>query len=195
MISFIVANGIAFILCAYLINNLALYLSFPILAILALYSYMKRFSQTAHLVLGLSLGLAPIAGVVAIEEGITLWSVLLSLGVLFWVAGFDLIYSLQDEEFDKNIGLYSIPSMYGEKATLFISAIFHGLSVLFWILFAWASSSGIFVYIGVAVCGAILLYEHMLVRGDKANINKAFFTLNGFMGIFFLAMVILDVLW
>lgn len=131
---FIAANGVIFIVCAYFINSLAFWLSFPILAVLAGYSIFKRFSELAHLVLGLSLGLAPIAGAVAVSAQIPLWSVLLCLGVMFWVGGFDLLYSLQDIEFDREHGLFSIPSVYGDKATLFISAIFHALSVIFWLL-------------------------------------------------------------
>ncbi len=194
-IIFIGANALAFILTAYLVNSLAFYLSFPILFILGFYSFVKRFSSLAHLVLGISLGLAPLAGVVAVSETVTLWSVLLSLGVMFWVAGFDLFYALQDKEFDKEIGLFSIPSVYGEKTALLVSALFHIMTVLFWLLFAWESGSGMLVFLAVGISGAILAYEHYLVNKDRANINKAFFTLNGYMGIFFLFMVILDTQW
>ena len=89
------------------------------------YSYVKRFSKLAHIVLGISLGLAPIAGTVAVSQTIYLWAILLSLGVVFWVAGFDLLYSLQDIEFDKKEGLHSIPSTMGENTTLNISKLFH----------------------------------------------------------------------
>ena len=98
---FIAANAVIFVLVAYLINELAFWLSFPILAVLGGYSLFKRFSELAHLVLGLSLGLAPIAGAVAVTGEIPLFSVLLCLGVMFWVAGFDLLYSLQDVKFDR----------------------------------------------------------------------------------------------
>ena len=98
---FILLNALIFIIVAYTINSLAFWLSFPILIILAGYSIFKRFSSYAHLVLGVSLGLAPIAGVVAVSETITLWSIYLSIGVMFWVAGFDLLYSLQDIQIDK----------------------------------------------------------------------------------------------
>ncbi|WP_258031915.1 UbiA-like polyprenyltransferase, partial [Campylobacter concisus] len=125
---FIVANAFVFITCAYFINSLTFWLSFPILAVLGGYSLFKRFSELAHLVLGLSLGLAPIAGVVAVSADIPLWSVLLCLGVTFWVAGFDLLYSLQDIKFDQENKLFSIPAIYGDKATLFLSAIFHVLA-------------------------------------------------------------------
>ncbi len=106
---FIVVNAFVFITVAYMINSLAFYMSFPILFVLGSYSYFKRFSSLAHVVLGISLGLAPIAGVVAVTATIPLWSIFLSLGVIFWVAGFDLLYSLQDIEFDKANNLHSIP--------------------------------------------------------------------------------------
>ena len=108
MIIFIVANALIFIGVAYLINDLAFKLSIPILIILAAYSYFKRFSEFAHLVLGAALGLAPIAGAVAVTGTIPCWSVFLAFGVMFWVAGFDILYSLQDMEFDKKEGLFSI---------------------------------------------------------------------------------------
>ena len=191
---FIAANGAIFIVCAYFINSLAFWLSFPILAVLAGYSIFKRFSELAHLVLGLSLGLAPIAGAVAVSAQIPLWSVLLCLGVMFWVGGFDLLYSLQDIEFDREHGLFSIPSVYGDKATLFISAIFHALSVIFWLLFAWAANLGGFAFFGILLSGVILWQEHRIVRRDFSKIDRAFFTLNGYLGILFFIFVWMSVL-
>jgi len=135
MIGFIVANGVAFVLVAYFINPLAFQLSFPILAILGAYTLFKRFSSLAHIILGISLGLAPIAGVVAVSAEITTWSLYLSAGVVFWVAGFDLLYSLQDIAFDKENGLHSIPSTYGPKTTMYIAKVFHSLTIVLWICF------------------------------------------------------------
>ena len=189
---FIAVNGFVFVAVAYMINDLAFKLSLPILVILAAYSYAKRFSTLAHLLLGLSLGLAPIAGVVAVSGAIPPWSVLLSLGVLFWVAGFDLLYSLQDLEFDRQKQLYSIPSRYGTEATLFISALFHALSVLFWALFVWIAELGFFALVGVLVAAAMLYYEQRLVRRDFRKIDRAFFTVNGYLGIIFFCFIILD---
>ncbi|EJP75971.1 MULTISPECIES: menaquinone biosynthesis prenyltransferase MqnP [Campylobacter] len=191
---FIAANGVIFVVCAYFINSLAFWLSFPILAVLAGYSIFKRFSELAHLVLGLSLGLAPIAGAVAVSAQIPLWSVLLCLGVMFWVGGFDLLYSLQDIEFDREHGLFSIPSVYGDKATLFISAIFHALSVIFWLLFAWAANLGGFAFFGILLSGVILWQEHRIVRRDFSKIDRVFFTLNGYLGILFFIFVWMSVL-
>lgn len=189
---FIGVNAFIFVAVAYMINPLALKLSIPILIVLGSYSYFKRFSSLAHIILGISLGLAPIAGVVAVSATIPLWSVLLSLGVIFWVAGFDLLYSLQDIDFDKERGLHSIPSMYGAEATLFISAFFHGLSVLFWILFVWSAGLGIFAFIAAVGSGFVLGYEQKLVRRDFKQIDRAFFTVNGYLGIAFFLLIIVD---
>lgn len=191
---FIAANALIFILCAYFVNSLAFWLSFPILAVLGGYSLFKRFSELAHLVLGLSLGLAPIAGVVAVSATIPLWSVLLCLGVTFWVAGFDLLYSLQDIKFDQENKLFSIPAIYGDKATLFLSAIFHALAFILWLLFAWAAGLGAMAFFGIVVSGVILFFEHRIVRRDFSKIDRAFFTLNGYLGILFFIFVWISVL-
>ncbi len=191
---FTVANGIAFVVVAWFINSLAFWLSFPILVILAGYSLMKRVSPLAHLVLGFSLGLAPIAGVVAVRAEITLWSVMLSVGVMFWVAGFDLLYSLQDMAYDQEVGLHSIPSRYGAKCTLFLSKIFHALTILFWAFFAVEAHVGWLTWLAIALSAGILWMEHRIVAKDFKQIDKAFFTLNGYLGIMFLAFVILDYL-
>ena len=189
---FVIVNALIFIAVAYMINPLAFALSVPILFVLGGYSYFKRFSPLAHIVLGISLGLAPIAGVVAVQAAIPAWSVILSLGVIFWVAGFDLLYSLQDMEFDKQNNLHSIPSKYGAEATLFISAIFHTLTVVFWALFAWVAGLGLFAFVAVILSAVMLSYEHYLVRKDFTQIDRAFFTVNGYLGIAFFVLIILD---
>jgi len=189
---FIALNAVLFVVVAYMINSLAFALSFPILLVLGSYSYFKRFSSLAHIILGISLGLAPIAGVVAVSGSIPLWSVLLSLGVIFWVAGFDLLYSLQDIDFDKEKNLHSIPSKYGAEATLFISALFHGLAVLFWLLFVWAAGLGFFAFVAAVGSAFVLYYEQTLVRRDFTKIDRAFFTVNGYLGIAFFMLIILD---
>jgi len=189
---FTAVNALVFVVTAYMINSLAFYLSFPMLVVLGSYSYFKRFSALAHIVLGLSLGLAPIAGSIAVEAAIPMWTVLLSLGVMFWVAGFDLLYSLQDIDFDKEHGLHSIPSKYGAEATLFISSIFHTITVLFWAMFVWSAGLGGFAWLAVIIALAMLSYEHYLVRKDFTKIDRAFFTINGYLGIVFLVFIILD---
>jgi 4-hydroxybenzoate polyprenyltransferase len=189
---FILANALIFIGVAYLINDLAFKLSIPILIVLGGYSYFKRFSEYAHLVLGISLGFAPIAGAIAVLGSIPAWSVFLALGVMFWVAGFDILYSLQDMEFDKNEGLHSIPALVGDKGAVFISGMFHIFSVVFWALFAAYAKLGFFGWSAVVFAAAMLYYEQNLVRKDYKNIPKAFFDVNGYLGIVFLILIILD---
>jgi len=189
---FIGVNAVVFIAVAYMINPLALKLSVPILFILGSYSYFKRFSSIAHVILGVSLGLAPIAGVVAVTATIPLWSVFLSLGVVFWVAGFDLLYSLQDMEFDKEKGLHSIPSKYGSEKTLLISALFHTLTILFWALFVYEAGLGYIAYIAAFGSAFVLAFEQNLVRRDFTQIDRAFFTVNGYLGVAFFVLIVLD---
>ncbi|WP_421715751.1 menaquinone biosynthesis prenyltransferase MqnP [Arcobacter arenosus] len=192
MLVFVIANALGFIVVAYFVNDLAFYLSVPILFVIGSYSYFKRFSYLAHVILGISLALAPIAGVVAVSETITLWSILLSIGVMFWVAGFDLLYSLQDIEVDKELGLHSIPSKFGPQKTMLISKVFHALTVLFWLLFAISSNSGMSAYIAVIISAVMLSYEHYLVNKDFTKIDKAFFTVNGYLGIVFFFLILID---
>ena len=192
MLIFTIANALGFIVVAYFVNDLALYLAIPILIIIGSYSYFKRFSFLAHIILGISLGLAPIAGVVAVLETITLWSILLSMGVMFWVAGFDLLYSLQDIDVDKKLGLHSVPSRFGAKKTMLFSKILHILTVVFWLLFIVVSNAGIFGYMAVLASAVMLTYEHYLVNKDFRKIDKAFFTVNGYLGILFFILIIID---
>lgn len=192
MLIFVSINAILFILVAYFVNNLALILSLPILAIIASYSYFKRFSYLAHIILGISLALAPIAGVVAVSETIPFWVILLSIGVMFWVAGFDLLYSLQDIDVDKKLGLHSIPSVFGAQKTMLFSKVFHFLTVVFWLLFVIYSSGSYFAYLAVIIGALMLSYEHYIVSKDFRKIDKAFFTVNGYLGIVFFFLILLD---
>jgi len=193
MLIFTIANALIFIIVAYFVNDLALYLSIPILVIIGSYSYFKRFSYLAHIILGISLGLAPIAGVVAVSETITLWSVLLCFGVLFWVAGFDLLYSLQDMEVDIELGLHSIPSKFGAQKTMLFSKVMHTLTVVFWLLFVLVADLGLYAYTAVIISAVMLSYEHYLVNKDFTKIDRAFFTVNGYLGIIFFIFIVLDV--
>ena len=193
MVGFIVINALLFIVVAYFVNTLAFQLSLPILAVLGAYTLFKRFSALAHLILGLSLGLAPIAGVVAVSGEITLWSVYLATGVMFWVAGFDLLYSLQDMAFDKANGLHSIPSKFGAKKTMWIARVFHLLAVAFWAYFIYAAGLGIWAQLAVLFAAIMLTYEHYIVNKDFTKIDKAFFTVNGYLGFVFLILIIMEV--
>ncbi len=192
MFIFVVVNALLFILVAYFVNDLAFILSLPILIIIGSYSYFKRFSYLAHIILGISLALAPIAGVVAVNENIPLWVLFLSIGVMFWVAGFDLLYSLQDIEVDKKLGLHSVPSVFGVEKTMLFSKVFHALTVIFWLLFVIYSSSSYFAYLAVIISALMLSYEHYLVNKDFKKIDRAFFTVNGYLGIVFFLLIVLD---
>jgi len=194
MLWFILFNAAAFVAVAYFINALALQLSLPILIVLGAYTYFKRFSALAHLILGISLGLAPIAGEVAVSGMISWWSVSLALGVMFWVAGFDLLYSLQDMEFDKAQGLHSIPSRLGAAKTMWIARAFHLFAVGFWAIFVTAAGLGVFAVLAILFSALMLAYEHYLVSKDFTKIDRAFFTVNGYLGFVFLTFIILEVL-
>jgi len=187
---FIAVNALIFVVVSYFINNLALALSIPILFILGIYTYFKRFSAAAHWILGVSLGLAPIAGAVAVLGTIPLWSIYLGTGVMFWVAGFDLLYSLQDIEFDKANNLHSIPAKLGAKKTMTIARISHILAIIFWGLFVAPSGVGSFGTLAVIVNAMLLIYEHYLVSDDFTKIDKAFFTVNGYLGFVFLLIIV-----
>ncbi len=194
MIGFITVNALLFIVVAYFINNLAFKLSIPILFILGAYTFFKRFSSLAHIILGISLGLAPIAGVVAVSGDITLWSIYLAIGVMFWVAGFDLLYSLQDIEFDKAHNLHSIPSKFGAKKTMLLAKVFHILTIVFWILFVYSAGLTFFAQLAILLSAIMLAYEHYLVNKDFTKIDRAFFTVNGYLGILFLILIIWEVI-
>lgn len=193
MVGFIVMNALLFIVVAYFVNTLAFQLSLPILLVLGAYTLFKRFSPLAHLILGVSLGLAPIAGVIAVNGEITLWSVYLAIGVMFWVAGFDLLYSLQDIEFDKAHGLHSIPSKFGANKTMWIARLFHFLAIVFWVDFVVVSGLGYWAQLAILFSAIMLSYEHYLVNKDFTKIDKAFFTVNGYLGFVFLILIIMEV--
>jgi len=194
MLGFIVINAVIFVVVAYFVNALALKLAVPILLVLGAYTLFKRFSALAHLILGISLGLAPIAGVVAVSGEITLWSLYLATGVMFWVAGFDLLYSLQDIAFDKAHNLHSIPSKFGAKNTMWIARLFHLLAVLFWSLFVQEAHLNLWAHIAVLFSAIMLTYEHYIVNKDFTKIDKAFFTVNGYLGFIFMLCIIMEVI-
>ncbi|WP_181882215.1 menaquinone biosynthesis prenyltransferase MqnP [Helicobacter aurati] len=192
LLSFCIINALIFILVSYFINNLAFMLSIPFLIILGFYSVMKRFSYLAHWILGLSLGLAPIAGDIAVSASLHLWTVFLCCGVLFWVAGFDILYSLQDIEHDKANKLHSIPAKFGINNALHISRISHICAIFCWAMFLKCSQTYHLAIIGLLLAAVMLVYEHSIVNRDFNNIPKAFFITNGYLGFVFLFFIILD---
>ncbi len=188
---FLVASSVMFFAASALLNPLCLVLSPVALGVVLFYSYTKRFTSFAHLVLGLSLGIAPAAAWIAVT-GTLDWRIgLLSLAVMFWTAGFDIIYACQDVEFDQREGLFSIPAKFGVAGALWLSRGFHVLTVL--LLAGLAQQFGL-GYWPVAPVAALLVYEHSLVKADDlSRVDMAFFTVNGFIGILYFAGMAIEV--
>ncbi|HLQ78735.1 MAG TPA: UbiA-like polyprenyltransferase [Terriglobia bacterium] len=192
---FTVIMSALFVLTAYQLNPLCFYLSFPVLAILFFYSYTKRFTAWSHLFLGISIGLAPLAAWLAIQGQFALPPVLLSLAVMFWVAGFDVIYSLQDAEFDRKAKLFSLPSRIGIAPALHISTAFHIVTVILLVATAMMTNLGRVTFAGIALVAAILFWEHRIVKPhDLSRVNVAFFSLNGYVSFLLLVTFATDIL-
>ncbi len=192
---FCAVSAALFVVAAAQLNRLCLSLSPVALAVVLGYSYAKRFTAAAHLVLGLSLAIAPVGAWIAVTGAVALPPVLLGLGVVFWVAGFDVIYSLQDEEFDRREGLRSIPARFGAPRALQIARLFHGATlVLFYAVFL-AVDGGWLFGTAVVVAGAFLVKQHRLVSpADLTRVDAAFFTANGWLSVAFLLLGAADVL-
>ncbi len=190
---FVVLNAILFIATTYLINQLVFFLSPVALLVILGYSYTKRFTWLAHLVLGLGLSLAPIGAYLAVTGRFDILPVLYSFIVLFWVAGFDIIYALQDEEFDKSQNLKSIPVFMGKRGALNFSSFLHTLTIAFVIMAGIMGDGQILFWIGAAVFISLLIYQHFLVKPtDLSKVNLAFFTTNGIASVVFAGFVIAD---
>ena len=189
--------GLCFALSSYLISPFVGLLSLPLLLILAAYSLMKKITWLTHWYLGFCLGLAPVAVSVALTGASTLPIMLIGIAVMMWTAGFDILYSLQDQNFDRNENLQSIPSKFGSSAAIYISRISFLVMLLSLILCGIKADFGLTYFIGLAVIAMFLAYEHWLVRdvlqlGYSKNINKAFFNVNAWVGILFFIVVQLD---
>lgn len=175
---------IFFAACAAL-NDLCLTLAGPALLLSGLYSFTKRFTWLCHFVLGAVLGLAPLAGWIAVDPVFTPGAVLFALGVLFWVAGFDILYSCQDIAFDQGLGLHSVPVRFGLETALTLSSFCHVNTGLFFLLGGWAAGAGLEYFPVWAVVTAILVWEHRLISPqDMSRVNLSFFTLNGVVAVF-----------
>jgi 4-hydroxybenzoate polyprenyltransferase len=187
---FTVVMSLAFILAAAQLNRETLFLSPVALAVLLLYSYTKRFTRWSHLVLGLALGIAPAAAWIAIRGSLDPRIVVLTIAVLFWVGGFDVLYACQDMAHDRKAGLKSIPESWGIEAAFWIARTMHlfMLGLLFWLLRLFELNA--IAWIGVAAVGILLLYEHLIVSPtDLRRLNAAFFTLNGIISMVFFFFV------
>ena len=190
---FTIMNSIFFIVCTFFINRVCFYLSPVALFVVLGYSYTKRFTPLCHLILGLGLSLAPIGAYLAVTGRFALLPILFSLAVIFWVSGFDIIYALQDEEFDKSQKLYSIPAWLGKAKGLRVSELLHVVSAICVIAAGIYGSFGWLYWIGVAVFAGMLIYQHSIVKpNDLRKVNLAFMTANGIASVVFAIFVIAD---
>ena len=190
---FTIINCILFIVCTFFINWLCFLLSPIALLVVLGYSYTKRFTPLCHLILGLGLSLAPIGAYLAVTGEFALLPILFSLAVIFWVSGFDIIYALQDEEFDKSQKLYSMPASLGKAKALRVSEFLHLLSATAVIVAGTYGHFGWLYWIGVAVFVIMLGYQHSIVKpNDLKRVNLAFMTANGIASVVFAIFVIAD---
>lgn len=190
---FTIGNAVMFMACSFFINRLCFYLSPVALLVVLGYSYTKRFTPLCHLVLGMGLALAPLGAYIAVTGHFGVLPLLFSLLVLCWVAGFDIIYSLQDEEFDRSQQLLSIPVWVGKRKALQLAKVLHAVCVLLLLLAGWWGDFGLLYGVGSILFTAMLWYQHSLVRPDDLRrVNLAFMTANGLASVFFALFLIAD---
>jgi len=176
----VIFSGILFFFACYMLNSLALLLAPFALSLTLVYSLTKRFTSFCHLVLGLALAFSPLGGWVAVSGSLTGYPWILSLGVLFWVTGFDVVYACLDADFDRIAGLYSLPARFGRKQAFRLAVFFHGLAFCLFAGTGLVENLNIFYYIGILITGAALFYQHVVVNPkDLSRIKLSFFSLNG----------------
>ncbi len=186
---------VLFLLAAWMLNPLCLKLSPVAIFFLVLYSYCKRFTSMAHIVLGICLAAAPIGAWIALRGDIGWPVMVLGLAVLFWVAGFDIFYALQDYEFDREKGLFSIPSRFGVERSFQITRAFHIVMILLLLLLTFSQGLGLIYLVGVFVVAGLLVYEHMLVKpSDLSGLDAAFFNMNGYISVTIFLFTFVDAL-
>jgi 4-hydroxybenzoate polyprenyltransferase len=190
---FVILSCVLFVTATWFINSLCFYLSPVALFVILFYSYTKRFTALCHLVLGLGLSLAPIGAYLAVTGQFSVLPILFSLAVIFWVSGFDIIYALQDIDFDQSQKLYSIPSVLGKSKALRVSELLHVLSAGCVIAAGMYGSFHWIYWIGIAVFVGMLFYQHSIVKpNDLSKVNIAFMTANGIASVVFGVLVIAD---
>ena len=183
------------LLAAAMLNPLCLKLAPVAIGFLVLYSYCKRFTALAHIVLGLCLAAAPVGAWIALRGDIGWPVIALGLAVLFWVAGFDVFYALQDFEFDREQGLFSIPSIYGVERAFLVARLFHAAMIVLLLTLVYTPGLGVIYLTGVIVVTGLLIYEHSLVRpGDFSRLDAAFFNMNGIISVTIFAFTLIDAL-
>lgn len=191
---FTIACSVGFVLSTYFINTLCFYLSPIALFVILFYSYTKRFTPLCHLVLGLGLCLAPIGAYIAVIGVFNLLPILFSIAVLCWVSGFDIIYALQDEQFDRTHQLNSIPVALGAKNALMVAIVLHLISFTAVLAAYFIGGFGWLYIIGLIVFGGMLVYQHSLVKpNDLSKVNIAFMTANGIASVVFAVFVLADI--
>ncbi|MBC7885849.1 MAG: UbiA family prenyltransferase [Saprospiraceae bacterium] len=197
---FVIITGMLFIITTYFINHICFVLSPVALVVILGYSYTKRFTSWCHLILGVGLALAPVGAYLAVTGEFGMISILLGAGVLFWVAGFDIIYSLQDEEFDRTNKLNSLPVAFGRITSLRLSELFHLCTAIFFGIaifysFETFEDLGMILTGGYVVFLILLIYQHIIIKpSDLSRINMAFFTTNGVASLLFGFLFILDLM-
>ena len=195
---FVLVNSVLFIVTTLSINRLCFYLSPVALAVILGYSYTKRFTALCHFVLGVGLALAPIGAYVAVSgvfDTTSLTAIIFSFVVLFWVSGFDIIYALQDEEFDKSLGLNSIPASLGKNKALILSKVLHLITACLVLFAGYFNQFSWFYWLGCFLFIALLMYQHLIVKpNDLSKVNLAFFTTNGVASALFSLLTIIDIL-
>jgi len=190
---FVVLNSSLFVATTWFINLTCFYLSPIALMVILGYSYTKRFTFLCHIVLGVGLSLAPLGAYLAVTNSFDWEPLFFSLAVLFWVSGFDIIYALQDEDFDRKNQLKSIPVWLGKKNALALSSLFHVGTGLFILGAGWYSGFGLWYWVGATIFIGLLIYQHTLVKPtDLKKVNLAFFTTNGIASVVFAIFVLLE---
>jgi 4-hydroxybenzoate polyprenyltransferase len=190
---FIIINVVLFITTTYFINRLALILSPVALFVILGYSLTKRITALCHFILGLGLSLAPIGAYISVTGEFAPLPIIYSFIVLSWVSGFDILYALQDDEFDRSNSLFSIPSTTGRKRAILISILVHCITFLLVLSAGILSDAGLFYWIGATIFSSLLVYQHLIVKHDDiSKVNLAFATTNGIASIMFAVFVILD---
>lgn len=190
---FVILNCVLFIAATFFINPICFYLSPIALFVVLFYSYTKRFTPLCHLVLGIGLSLAPIGAYLAVTGRFDVLPILFSLAVICWVSGFDIIYALQDVEFDQSQELYSIPVIFGKAKALRVSVLLHIISAFFVIGAGFVGSFNWLYWIGIVVFVGMLIYQHSIVKpNDLSRVNIAFMTANGIASVVFGVLVVSD---
>jgi 4-hydroxybenzoate polyprenyltransferase len=193
--AFVLAAAALLFVASWKLNPLALALSPVALAVVMGYSYTKRFTSWSHVVLGLALGIAPVGAWIAVKGTIQLPPIILAACVTLWTAGFDIIYSLQDVDFDSKAGLFSIPKRLGVARALMVSRLMHVTVMALLALFGWSAGLGTIYYVGVVIVGLLIACEHSLVSPkDLSKLNVAFFTMNGCVSVLLFGFAVVDVM-